>query len=145
MKQGMKLFQVHGSPASRCSNEFHISSAGSSETQCSTIRRQLRRTEKGYCLLPTQYHAFQWPSMDKGKSLPARQPISAYLENRATTQSLRLKNRLLAEGVFKHQCMGCRRTKWNNQPIPLELDHIDGTTQTTGSKICARCVPTATH
>ncbi len=37
-----------------------------------------------------------------------------------------LKNRLIAEGIFIHQCVSCKRTMWLGQDIPLELDHING-------------------
>lgn len=36
-----------------------------------------------------------------------------------------LKRRLLVSG-WKHECNICSNTQWNEQPIPLELDHIDG-------------------
>lgn len=69
---------------------------------------------------------FSGQAWSKGKSLPSKRSLEDYLENRQPIQSYNLKKRLLAEGVFKHQCMKCNRTKWNDQPIPLELDHIDG-------------------
>ena len=40
--------------------------------------------------------------------------------------SYRLKHRLMNEGYFRHQCQSCNRTEWLEQPIPLELDHING-------------------
>jgi len=69
---------------------------------------------------------FTGQAWNKGKRLPARQSIEMYLENKVPIQSYKLKNRLLKEGVFKHQCMNCKRSKWLDQPVPLELDHIDG-------------------
>lgn len=41
-------------------------------------------------------------------------------------QTFKLKNRLLKEGVIKNKCSICGVTKWNNLPINMELDHIDG-------------------
>jgi hypothetical protein len=38
----------------------------------------------------------------------------------------RLRERLLAHGLKAHRCEGCQRTRWGDQPIPLELDHVDG-------------------
>ena len=35
-----------------------------------------------------------------------------------------IKKRLIAE--LGHQCRKCEHTTWNNQPITLELEHIDG-------------------
>jgi hypothetical protein len=41
-------------------------------------------------------------------------------------QSNKLRQRLLKEGYKKYMCECCELTTWNNQPISLELDHIDG-------------------
>lgn len=56
-------------------------------------------------------------------------PTEKYLSNEVSVQSYRLKNRLLKEGILKHVCSRCNNTVWNKQPIPLELDHIDGNHQ----------------
>lgn len=40
--------------------------------------------------------------------------------------TFKLKNRLLKENYKSHQCEICNKTLWNDLPIPLELDHIDG-------------------
>jgi hypothetical protein len=37
-----------------------------------------------------------------------------------------VRRRLLREGNFPHACQICRQSKWMEQAIPLELDHIDG-------------------
>jgi hypothetical protein len=41
-------------------------------------------------------------------------------------QSNKLRLRLLSEKVFIHRCSGCDLELWLGNPIPLELDHIDG-------------------
>lgn len=60
--------------------------------------------------------------------------------NRITTKSLKsilaghcpfykssdLKHRLIREGIFKWECSSCELSEWMNNPIPLELDHING-------------------
>ena len=38
----------------------------------------------------------------------------------------KLKNRLIREGHFDKKCYGCGRIKWQQQLIPLELEHING-------------------
>lgn len=38
----------------------------------------------------------------------------------------RLKKRILKEGLKEHKCEKCGRTEWLGQPIPLQLDHING-------------------
>ena len=63
---------------------------------------------------------------NKGKKFGPKRPLSDYLSNRREIQSYKLKNRLLLEGIMKPQCMKCRRITWNNRPIPLELDHMNG-------------------
>lgn len=37
-----------------------------------------------------------------------------------------LKKRLILEELKEHKCEKCLLTEWNNLPIPIELDHIDG-------------------
>ena len=69
---------------------------------------------------------FSGQAWNKGKTLPPRHSLHAYLTNKVAIQSYKLKNRLIKEQIFKHQCVSCNRTKWNGLPIPLELDHIDG-------------------
>lgn len=41
-------------------------------------------------------------------------------------QSNKLRIRLLEEGIFPHKCNNCELTDWLGNPIPLELEHIDG-------------------
>lgn len=41
--------------------------------------------------------------------------------------TVRLKRRLVKEGMLKHECVECGISDWNSKPITLELDHIDGT------------------
>lgn len=41
-------------------------------------------------------------------------------------QPLKLKKRLIEEGIKEHRCECCQRTEWNGKPIPLELHHING-------------------
>jgi 5-methylcytosine-specific restriction endonuclease McrA len=41
-------------------------------------------------------------------------------------QTGEVKRRLLKEGIKKHICEKCELIKWNNLPIPLELNHKDG-------------------
>ncbi len=38
----------------------------------------------------------------------------------------KLGKRLISENYKEHKCEKCNNTEWNNLPIPLELDHIDG-------------------
>ncbi len=36
------------------------------------------------------------------------------------------RNRLIRDGYFEHRCSMCGLDIWLGEPIPLELDHIDG-------------------
>ena len=72
---------------------------------------------------------FTGQAWNKGLTLSPRQPLERYLNNEAPIQSYKLKNRLLKDNVFKHQCIMCKKTTWLQRPIPLELDHINGDRQ----------------
>lgn len=41
-------------------------------------------------------------------------------------QTYNLKNRLLNEGLFENKCSECEIENWNDKPLNMELDHIDG-------------------
>lgn len=41
-------------------------------------------------------------------------------------QTNKLKNRLLKEGIMENKCSCCGISEWNNKPITMQLDHIDG-------------------
>ena len=41
-------------------------------------------------------------------------------------QTLKLKKRLLKEGLKENKCDICGITEWNNKEISMQLDHIDG-------------------
>ncbi|CAB4196697.1 HNHc domain containing protein [uncultured Caudovirales phage] len=62
----------------------------------------------------------------KGKILPGRRNVNDYLSNKQPIQSFKLKLRLLKENILVYECSSCKLTEWLNEPIPLELDHIDG-------------------
>lgn len=42
--------------------------------------------------------------------------------------SHKLKLRLIKEGVLEHKCNKCKRTEWEGQPIPIQLEHKNGNT-----------------
>jgi len=45
---------------------------------------------------------------------------------RSYVSSHKLRLKLLRDGLKKYQCEICERVEWMGNPIPLELDHIDG-------------------
>lgn len=69
---------------------------------------------------------FTGQGWSRGKILGPKTSTESYLDNTIPISSFRLKNRLIEEGIFHHQCSNCLQTEWLGSPIPLELDHIDG-------------------
>lgn len=65
----------------------------------------------------------------KGRRLaprPSALSLAAILVADSIYQSYKLKHRLLQAGVFRRECRECGNTQWQGQPIPLELDHVNG-------------------
>ena len=56
-------------------------------------------------------------------------PLQQYLDGARPIQSYKLKNRLLKHGVLAPVCVSCGLRDWLGQPIPLELDHVNGNNQ----------------
>lgn len=55
-----------------------------------------------------------------------RIPLSNILVKDYSYSSNRLRKRLISEGIKDHKCECCGLSEWLGDPIPLELDHIDG-------------------
>ena len=62
----------------------------------------------------------------KGSKVGPKRDIASYLVKGKRCSSNTLRKRLISEGLKKAECEVCRLEEWNNLPIPLELDHIDG-------------------
>jgi hypothetical protein len=60
---------------------------------------------------------------ESGKKIPLEDILSGL---HPQYQSNKLRLRLLEEGIFPHKCNNCELTDWLGNPIPLELEHIDG-------------------
>jgi Zn finger protein HypA/HybF involved in hydrogenase expression len=63
---------------------------------------------------------------NKGKTFKPKRDIHEYLSNDHYIQSHKLKLRLIKENLLDYKCYNCNQTTWLNNPIPLELEHIDG-------------------
>jgi hypothetical protein len=62
-----------------------------------------------------------------GKTFPNRHvPIERYLSNELPIGSYKLKMKLFEAGLKQPHCESCKLAIWLDEPIPLELDHIDG-------------------
>lgn len=53
-------------------------------------------------------------------------PIEEFLVDGRLVKTHALKNRLVRAGLKEGRCEICGRDTWNDGPIPLELDHING-------------------
>jgi len=56
-------------------------------------------------------------------------PLSEILtesSDRSTGSNTSLKTRLLREGIFDYRCNECHASHWQDKPIVLHMDHIDG-------------------
>jgi Zn finger protein HypA/HybF involved in hydrogenase expression len=53
-------------------------------------------------------------------------PLSEILVKNCEYSSNKLRKRLIEEGLKEYGCECCKLTEWLGEPIPLELDHIDG-------------------
>ena len=68
---------------------------------------------------------FKGQGWNKGSSQPQKE-IEIYLSNQYPIKSHKLRLRLIREKILTKECSSCHLNTWLNQPIPLELDHIDG-------------------
>jgi len=53
-------------------------------------------------------------------------PIEVYLSNQYPLASDNLKKRLFREGLKSPVCERCGNDRWQGEPIPIELHHVDG-------------------
>jgi hypothetical protein len=69
---------------------------------------------------------FTGQAWSKSKVLNKRISTDDYLSNKKPIASYKLKNRLLDCKALQPTCNNCHLSTWLDNPIPLELDHIDG-------------------
>jgi Zn finger protein HypA/HybF involved in hydrogenase expression len=63
----------------------------------------------------------------KGKSHRFNtRPLSEILVENSSYKSNNLRKRLIRDGIKQHKCECCGLEEWLGEPIPLQLDHIDG-------------------
>lgn len=62
----------------------------------------------------------------KGRVSGARVDVQHYLYNGSLINSHPLKLRLLRDKVKERRCERCGRSEWMDEPIPLELHHVNG-------------------
>jgi len=88
----------------------------------------LTNVAKKYGIDTSHFTGSAWRA---GKTFTNEQkPVSFYLVKDGTfiTNSA-LKKKLIAAGLKEQKCESCELGLWMNEPIPLELDHINGDNQ----------------
>ncbi|MCA1800164.1 MAG: HNH endonuclease [Actinobacteria bacterium] len=60
------------------------------------------------------------------KSDPKYKSAQDYLGTGKEITSHKLKLKLIRDGIKEARCEGCGRDTWLDQPISLELHHVDG-------------------
>ena len=67
-----------------------------------------------------------WLSNQKNHIISKRSLEEILIENSTYKGSSHLRNRLLKEEIFESYCQNCGLDMWLEQPIPLELHHVNG-------------------
>lgn len=101
----------------QCLNKLGLKEAGGNYA---CIKKKI----KEYNIDISHFHHQAW---NKGKKNESRKrPIEDYLSNKYSIQSFRLKKRLIDENMFEHKCYRCNQSTWLDNPIPIELHHVNG-------------------
>lgn len=100
----------------QCLNKMGLKLAGGNY---STLRKNIKKFN-------IDVSHFRLQGWNRGKTIGPKRPIEDYLSNKYSISSNTLKKKLISIGFFDHKCYECNNTEWNNQPIPIELHHIDG-------------------
>jgi hypothetical protein len=83
----------------------------------------LRKATKHFDLDTSHFKGQAW---NKGIKSLVKKALSEYLTPDSNISSYNLNNRLLQKQVFELKRSNCGNTTWLNQPVSLELDHING-------------------
>jgi hypothetical protein len=100
---------------------FNLDNKGSNYR---TLKRRLNEDKIDYSNINLGLNS------NKGRRFPNKKatPLSEILiKNSTYTNRNSLKNRLFAAGILKNVCYICGQLPiWNNQPLTLQLDHVNG-------------------
>lgn len=91
-----------------------------------TAYRHLRALISEYQLDTSHFLGQAWSRGRSGWRPGQCLPLEDFLVKGRRCASSALKERLIREGIKEHRCENCRRETWEDHPIPLELDHING-------------------
>lgn len=67
-----------------------------------------------------------WKGGQESKYIIERPLEEILVQNSDYANTSRLRKRLVTAGLLQPRCTSCGLTEWLAQPIPLELDHING-------------------
>jgi hypothetical protein len=67
-----------------------------------------------------------WLKQKRNPTVRERAMQEILVQNSNYMNTSKLRKRLIKEGYFEHRCASCNLTEWLDQPIPLEVDHING-------------------
>lgn len=67
-----------------------------------------------------------WLAGQNVRTGPIRELDEILVENSTYKSTNSLKKRLLKEGLLEYKCAICGISGWNNKPLVLQLDHING-------------------
>jgi hypothetical protein len=82
----------------------------------------VQRRIKELGLDTSHFKGMGWAKGRRGYPGTTRQPLEYILVKDSTYTS----TNSLREGIFEIRCVSCQLDTWLDQPIPLELDHING-------------------
>lgn len=55
-----------------------------------------------------------------------KKPIEEFLVKDSRTDGSYVRKRILEDNIKPHKCENCTLTEWLNEPIPLEIHHVNG-------------------
>jgi len=86
-----------------------------------TIQRDIQRLG-----LDTSHFTGKGWRRGSTRSVTRTRDLSEMLTENSHVETKTIRKRLLREGVKEHRCERCGITEWFGEPVPLELDHING-------------------
>ena len=71
---------------------------------------------------------FKGQSWSKGtkRKFTITTPVEEYLTNESLLNNIQVKKYIIHHELIENKCNWCNLHEWNDQPLVLELDHIDG-------------------
>ena len=86
-----------------------------------TLKKRIQEENLDVSHIEQNKKSFRGPFVSKAK------PISEYLVKNKECDSRKLKRRLIKNNLLEEECSECGcGTIWNDKPLSLQLDHIDG-------------------